>query len=677
MLALAGCTDRQRIVSGGHGDEGPADRYRVPYEPITYGQSIDAPLPGLAMDYKLVDWDEDGLVDLLATIRRGKGLVWYRNIGTPQSARFRSLEENAVLLPDSRVSYFDVIDYDGDGKRELAAYAGPGGSLLLYRQTTKSTTPKWEHLTAVDPEGDTIRPAPESWASYRISAADWDGDGRQDLIVAYEDVQALVPESTQENKRQRVSGFRDTAAYHPHVGRIAWLRNLSKPGGPPVFAREQPILADEQPIRTYVFPYPLVYDLDRDGRQDLIVGSHDTRLRFFRNTAPEGEPVLKDAGLLGDEDGQSPQTFLTIRVQPADLDGDGEDELVGTSYYGNNDRYLVYQRAGAGWRHSGHLSIRASPTTPVYGMGISTVDPVDWDGDGDTDLLLGAEGGFPTIVINSGSEDDRRFEPARRLIRTDGRPLETRSIQYGDGSHWGPLEWYSDRIAPRAVDWDGDGVLDLISGSMGRRLYFFRGHEIEGDLRFNEPLNFRTNGQDLVLPDRLFPGVTDWNGDGLPDLLVSTEPGHIVVYPGNRSLELGRPDTLRHATTTPIILQDFWERKKGNRSGFTVADWDGDGHRDLVIYQFHRGIFLFRNTGDDTFGPEELLVPLYSHLAGPSVMDWDRDGYPDLLVGGDERRMIEPARPAHLVVYRGQNLDPPAKLRRNGDLGYRSTPIER
>jgi hypothetical protein len=58
-------------------------------------------------------------------------------------------------------------------------------------------------------------------------------------------------------------------------------------------------------------------------------------------------------------------------------------------------------------------------------------------------------------------------------------------------------------------------------------------------------------------------------------------------------------------------------------------------------------------------------------------MDWDRDGYPDLLVGGDERRMIEPARPAHLVVYRGQNLDPPAKLRRNGDLGYRSTPIER
>ena len=137
----------------------------------------------------------------------------------------------------------------------------------------------------------------------------------------------------------------------------------------------------------------------------------------------------------------------------------------------------------------------------------------------------------------------------------------------------------------------------------------------------------------------------------------------MVIYPGNASLDLGEPDTLKHPNGQPIVLEDFWKRKKGNRSGFAVADWDQDGHRDLIIYQFHRGVFLFHNAGNDTFEAEQLLVPLYSHLAGPSVMDWDNDGYLDLLIGGDERRMIEPRLPAHLMVFHGQGTRmPPKKL---------------
>ena len=65
-----------------------------------------------------------------------------------------------------------------------------------------------------------------------------------------------------------------------------------------------------------------------------------------------------------------------------------------------------------------------------------------------------------------------------------------------------------------------------------------------------------------------------------------------------------------------------------------------------MIYQFHRGVFLFRGLDDGGFGEEEELVKLYSHLAGPTVYDYDRDGTLDLVIGGDERRMIEPAVPA-------------------------------
>lgn len=197
---------------------------------------------------------------------------------------------------------------------------------------------------------------------------------------------------------------------------------------------------------------------------------------------------------------------------------------------------------------------------------------------------------------------------------------------------------------------------------MGRRLYFFEGKVTGDELRFEPPKNFRYRGEELVLPDRLFPAAVHWDGDNYMDLMVSNDTGNILVYPGKGSLDLGQPDTLLLEDNTPIILEDYWERKKVNRSGFAVADWDGDSYRDLIVYQFHRGVFLFRNTGKDRFEQEQLLVPLYSHLAGPSVTDWDGDGYLDLVIGGDERRMIEPSIPGHLVVFRGQDTKiPPAK----------------
>ena len=680
LLAAAGCAGPApvwnpppwdvRVVAGGHDDQGPEDRYRVRYEPITYNQTVKAPLPGLAYEYKLIDWDRDGLIDILANLRRGAGIVFYKNVGSKTEPLFRSLHENPVLMEGRRLPrYFDLADLDGDGRLEIVGFEGEGennrsGGGLLTIQFNDGTTeaPRWRTHYVRSPRGDTLKAPRDVNNTPRVDAADLDGDGRTDLLLGIDHLEEMFPPERRTNAGY-IGGFHDPAAYNPDAGYIQWARNLTEPGGEPTFASPEPLTAGGRPIRTYVNPYPTAFDLNGDGRPDLIVGTHRAELRVFLNESTGGAPRFTDAGLLRNDRDEPIRTYLAIRAEPADLDGDGRSELVAASYYGNQNRYVVYDHPGApgpsGWAETGYLSIRANPDTPVYGMGNSTIDPVDFDGDGDTDLLLGAEGGFPTIVYNVGSEKRRVFAPAERLKYTDGRPLETFSIEQGDGSHWGPLEWYSDRIAPRARDWDGDGTLDLITGSMGRRLYFFKGRITSGELRFERPVNFRFEGKDLVLPDRLFPAVLDWTGDGRLDLVVSNDPGHVLVYPGTGTLDLGPPIRLDHPGGEPIVLEDYWQRKKGNRSGFDVADWDGDGLRDLVIYMFHRGVFLLRNTGGDTFEPARLLVPLYSHLAGPSVFDWDRDGVPDLLIGGDERRMIEPSRPAHLAVFHGQDLDVP------------------
>ncbi|MGB3589577.1 MAG: hypothetical protein WBA23_23730, partial [Tunicatimonas sp.] len=114
----------EQITTSSHDDEGPESRYSVPYEPITYGQTIKAPLPGLAYDYKLYDWDQDGLVDILANVRRGGGIVFYKNIGSAEEPLFRSLQENKRFVESEHIGkYFDVIDVDQDGTVELITYA--------------------------------------------------------------------------------------------------------------------------------------------------------------------------------------------------------------------------------------------------------------------------------------------------------------------------------------------------------------------------------------------------------------------------------------------------------------------------------------------------------------------------------------------------------------------------
>jgi len=431
-------------------------------------------------------------------------------------------------------------------------------------------------------------------------------------------------------------------------------------------------------------------DYDGDGRLDVSVGTHDGTdygwdnaydmtgkwtngplhgfVYFLRNTGTTAQPVYAAAVqvLAG---GRPVDVFGQPSPNFADFDGDGDLDLLCGEFL---DGFTYFENIGSRTspQYAPGKGLRTADGKPLA-MDLQMITPtaIDWDKDGDFDLVVGDEDGRVAFIENTGK------------LAADHTPqfLAPRYFQQeADEVKCGAL------ATPVGFDWDGDGDWDIVSGNTAGYLEFFEnlsGPGVERP-RWAAPRRLEADGRVIRMqagPNGSIQGpceakwgyttlsVADWDGDGLPDLIVNSIWGKVIWFKniGTRKqpkLAAAQPVEVEWVFPQPALAYG-WLRPEGKalltqwRTTPFAVDWNKDGLVDLVMLDQAGCLAFFERARRD--GKLVLLPPkrvfcdekgealhLSAGIAGKSgrrklcVVDWDGDGKLDILLNAANAKFL-------------------------------------
>jgi len=323
------------------------------------------------------------------------------------------------------------------------------------------------------------------------------------------------------------------------------------------------------------------FDVDRDGDSDLYIVRGGNEMAI-------GNPLLTDLLLLNDGKGGFSKGELPLMshngscVRPCDFDGDGDIDLfVGSrsvpgAYGWSPDQFLL---ENDGYGHLKDVTDNRMKGLKSIGM-VTDADWMDYDQDGDLDLILAGEWMKICILRN----DEGFFTDA------------TAAAGMEETSGW----WNCIDVA----DVDRDGDLDIIGGNLGLNSLL--------KASIKEPVEMYLNDFD--------------NNGSLDQVICSYQNG--ISYPVASLDELA--SQIAGLKEKYPNYSDF--------GGKTPKDIFGKNTLDKSILK--RAVLfescLFLNNGDGTFKINKLpTVAQFSPVRDIIVRDFDMDGKTDIVLAGN------------------------------------------
>ncbi len=447
---------------------------------------------------------------------------------------------------------------------------------LVWTHTQNGRAPAWY---AVE-----FRTLPEGTSPQQLGPQGWIGDGQARC--------AEKATQTVQSDMLRVDlddwngdGLTDLITGES-FGHVVWWPNLGTKTAPKFEVCRIIADADGQPIDVGIVAVPKVCDWDADGDRDLLIGTERNRMVWFENIAadPRETPKLNYRGviILNGKPLELPVTPLT-RGEPAifkldyfpvpefvDWDGDGDRDLLAGGYI--TGCVFFYKNNGGKLIARGPLEADGAVLNVTHWC--ASPCAVDLDADGDLDLLSGHTP-LRDPTIRAGL---RYFENigTRTVPKLASRTLDTGKLR--------PIT----AATPRAFDWDDDGDFDLVIS-------------VRTDLLLLENTGTRTQPKFDKVPTTILPKwgpapvhatqLIDWNGDGRVDLVNA-----LTVR-----LNTGAKNPWHWSPAVSMLQAGAKiEHKSGRgdeeRSVF-LDDFDGDGVIDVLFGDWFGHVWLHRNRG--------------------------------------------------------------------------------
>ncbi len=567
----------------------------APFPVIVDGDTLAIPFLGGLNSPKpsLHDFDGDGLVDLFIGEDTGK-LNYLRNTGTAMVPDWQVMTDRFAGLNIGK--WHLLADIDGDGDLDLFCDNLSNG-VIYYRNESVGPT-----ITFV--EIDTAYAGFATGVNNTPAFADIDGDADLDFFIG--DTNGRLVFYRNDGDSVNASFSLISSAYDSILAFPGGGSGLGKPAEP-----------------HHGFSAIYFSDIDNDNDLDLFWGDlFNTNLYYFQN---DGSAATSDLGYVS-ETYLPIETFGHNHVPMADIDADGDFDMILGAANGQNINNLRLLR-NTGNATAATFVEETQNLIDQLDFGRSTFPAVaDMDGDSDYDLLVGAGDGTIKYFENIGTRTDPVFElvsdmfggidvgltaiPAVVDWDSDGDPdlligTELGRIEYwrndGDACAFVGIQETNqlagiktDQLAvPAPVDLNGDGLLDLVVGEWDFNskanilLYENTGSAGSPTLTLVTNKLIKIEQRDFTIPTAI-----DWDNDGDYDLLVGKRDVSATWFRNDAGAS-SFPDSTTLLEQPDIIPGG----DVGARPALSFADIDSDGDLDIFAGEEYGGVNFLRHDG--------------------------------------------------------------------------------